>query len=154
MHPSNNYSIVVGLRVRMTHQDGKLVADETTEEQIVVPKLGLEKRILYPTSFHWLGGGTNVYLVGSFTNWMEKKLEMQKDISNIWSIIIDLPTGIHSFKFIVDGEWRFAEEQTQVTDEHGNINNYVEVTPFKERSEFDHFILICILYYFFFTTPR
>jgi len=134
MHPSNS-CIVIGLHVRMTHQDGKLVSDQA-EDQTVVQKLDLErleKKDRFPTSFHWLGGGKNVFLAGSFTKWMENKVAMSKDSSNIWSVIVDLPPGIHSFKFIVDGEWRFAEEQTQVTDEHGNINNFVQVTPFRER---------------------
>ena len=34
------------------------------------------------------------------------------------------------YKFIVDGEWRYAAEQTAMYDELGNVNNVLEVQEY------------------------
>jgi hypothetical protein len=35
-----------------------------------------------------------------------------------------------SYKFIVDGEWRFSPEDPSMPDANGNINNYIDTTNF------------------------
>ena len=35
-----------------------------------------------------------------------------------------------SYKFIVDGEWRFSPEDPSMPDPNGNINNYIDTTNF------------------------
>lgn len=41
-----------------------------------------------------------------------------------------LPRGLHQYKFIVDGEWRFSPEDPSIPDANGNINNYIDTTNF------------------------
>lgn len=53
--------------------------------------------------FKWDGGGKQVYISGTFSNW--KVLPMVKSHGDFVTII-DLPEGEHEFKFCVDGEWR------------------------------------------------
>ncbi|CAG2063629.1 unnamed protein product, partial [Timema podura] len=73
-----------------------------------------------PTVFKWEGGGRQVLISGTFSNW--KTLPMVKShtapskylVSHATSCrshgdfvtIIDLPEGEHQYKFYVDGEWR------------------------------------------------
>lgn len=56
-----------------------------------------------PTVFKWEGGGKQVYISGTFTEW--KTLPMVKSHGDFVTII-DLPEGEHQYKFFVDGEWR------------------------------------------------
>jgi 5'-AMP-activated protein kinase regulatory beta subunit len=56
-----------------------------------------------PTVFKWDGGGKQVFITGTFSNW--KALPMVKSHGDFVTII-DLPEGEHQFKFCVDGEWR------------------------------------------------
>lgn len=53
--------------------------------------------------FKWDGGGKEVYISGTFSEW--KTLPMVKSHGDFVTII-DLPEGDHQYKFCVDGEWR------------------------------------------------
>jgi len=82
---------------------------------------------LVPTVFTWSGGGKAVYITGSFNDWKEKlPLTMsEKD----FTLIRNLPPGVHQYKFVVDGKWVHAQDQPISTDIKGNINNFVDVKP-------------------------
>lgn len=56
-----------------------------------------------PTVFKWDGGGKQVFISGTFSEW--KTLPMVKSHGDFVTII-DLPEGDHQYKFCVDGEWR------------------------------------------------
>lgn len=56
-----------------------------------------------PTVFKWDGGGRQVYISGTFSEW--KTIPMVRSHGDFVTII-DLPEGIHQYKFCVDGEWR------------------------------------------------
>lgn len=61
------------------------------------------KKKALPTVFKWDGGGKDVYISGTFSEW--KTLPMVKSHGDFVTII-DLPEGDHEYKFCVDGEWR------------------------------------------------
>ena len=42
-----------------------------------------------------------------------------------------LAPGVYQYKFIVDGEWRYAADQPAILDEIGNVNNVVEVHEYE-----------------------
>ena len=92
----------------------------------------VEEPLSFVTSFHFNvhnESPNEVFLVGTFTNWTEKKIAMKREPrKSVFSATVNLPLGIHSYKFIVDGQWRFAEDQPRITDERGNINNCLAVT--------------------------
>ena len=69
---------------------------------------------------------------GTFNNWKDsdEKFEMHRS-RNDFQFITDLPRGKHMYKFIVDGEWRFAPDQETLADEQGTIQNVVDLTHFK-----------------------
>jgi len=48
----------------------------------------------------------SVLLVGDFTHWQQKGIPMQKGKDGIWMATVELTPGKHSYRFIVDGEWR------------------------------------------------
>lgn len=47
----------------------------------------------------------SIYLIGEFTGWTKNPIKMNKGINDIWSISLDkFTTGMHYYKFIVDGK--------------------------------------------------
>jgi hypothetical protein len=64
-----------------------------------------------------------VYVAGSFNNWKEKELSMQK-INGVWYLPLFLGEGTHSYKFIVDGKWlRDPNNSEMLPDGHGDFNS-------------------------------
>lgn len=61
------------------------------------------KKDALPTVFKWDGGGKQVFISGTFSNW--KALPMVRSHGDFVTII-DLPEGDHQYKFCVDGEWK------------------------------------------------
>ena len=66
---------------------------------------------LVPTVFRWEHGGNNVYLTGEFNRWLGQPMHRS---GADWVAIVNLLKGRHDYKFIVDGEWRFAPDQATV----------------------------------------
>ena len=65
----------------------------------------------------------NVYLAGSFNDWEEQNLAMQKTDSG-WTLTLDLIGGKHQYKFVVDGEWIIDPKNSlKEYDAEGNINS-------------------------------
>lgn len=64
------------------------------------------KKVL-PTVFKWDGGGREVYISGTFSDW--NPLPMVKSHGDFVTII-DLPEGEHQYKFCVDGEWKHDQK--------------------------------------------
>lgn len=64
------------------------------------------KKVL-PTVFKWDGGGKEVFISGTFSEW--KALPMVKSHGDFVTII-DLPEGEHEYKFCVDGEWKHDQK--------------------------------------------
>lgn len=54
----------------------------------------------------------SVLLVGDFTHWQQQAIPLQKDKEGIWSAAVSLTPGKHTYRFIVDGEWRDDPECT------------------------------------------
>lgn len=75
-------------------------SNETPREGAVIDP---NKKKALPTVFKWDGGGKEVYISGTFSEW--KTLPMVKSHGDFVTII-DLPEGDHQYKFCVDGEWR------------------------------------------------
>jgi 1,4-alpha-glucan branching enzyme len=48
----------------------------------------------------------SVLLVGDFTNWERHPKSMEKGGDGFWTTTIELAPGKHTYRFIVDGEWR------------------------------------------------
>nr|BAM18690.1 5-AMP-activated protein kinase [Papilio xuthus] len=77
-----------------------------------------------PTVFKWDGGGKQVYISGTFTDW--KTIPMVKSHGDFVTII-DLPEGEHQYKYFVDGEWRHDPGAKVIDNGMGSKNNLVTV---------------------------
>lgn len=85
-----------------------------------------------PTVFRWEGGGKDVCISGTFTNW--KTIPMVKSHGDFVTII-DLPEGEHQYKFYVDGEWKNDPGSKMVETHEGTKNNLIAV----KQSDFEVF---------------
>jgi len=87
---------------------------------------------LFPTVIYWSHGGEHVEVEGSFDNWTNRQA-LQRSGKD-FTIVKLLPPGVYQYKFIVDGEWKYAPEQPAMYDEIGNVNNVLEVHCGSPRS--------------------
>ncbi len=55
---------------------------------------------------------TSVLLVGDFTHWQKRGIPMHKGKDGIWVATVELPPGKHTYRFLVDGDWRDDPECT------------------------------------------
>uniref|UniRef100_T1J982 5'-AMP-activated protein kinase subunit beta-1 n=1 Tax=Strigamia maritima TaxID=126957 RepID=T1J982_STRMM len=85
-----------------------------------------------PTVFKWDGGGKQVYISGSFSNW--KSIPMVKSHGDFVTIL-DLPEGEHQYKFQVDGQWMHDPAVRTTENDLGTKNNIVNV----KRADFEVF---------------
>ncbi|KAF2324130.1 hypothetical protein GH714_007614 [Hevea brasiliensis] len=90
-----------------------------------------------PTIISWNYGGNEVFLEGSWDNWMSRK-RMQRS-GNDHSILLVLRSGIYHYKFIVDGEWRYNPDLPCVSDGMGRFYNLLDVN-ISSTNEFDAFL--------------
>jgi 1,4-alpha-glucan branching enzyme len=47
----------------------------------------------------------SVQLVGDFTHWQQKPINLQKGADGIWRANVELKPGEHHYRFLVDGQW-------------------------------------------------
>jgi 5'-AMP-activated protein kinase regulatory beta subunit len=66
---------------------------------------------------------------GSFDNWQSRQA-LHRSGTREFAIVKMLPPGVYQYKFIVDGEWKYAPEQPAMYDEMGNVNNVLEVQEY------------------------
>ncbi|XP_047127344.1 5'-AMP-activated protein kinase subunit beta-2 isoform X1 [Hydra vulgaris] len=89
------------------------------------------KRSTVPTIFRWEYGGKEVYVSGTFNKWKTRFPLTYSGGEH--AAIIDLPSGEHHYKFLVDGNWVHDPHQKTVDDELGGHSNVIYVN----ESDFD-----------------
>jgi 1,4-alpha-glucan branching enzyme len=57
-------------------------------------------------------GAMTVQLVGDFTQWQQHPITLQKEQDGVWKAKVELPPGVHHYRFMVDGEWHDDPECT------------------------------------------
>jgi hypothetical protein len=68
-----------------------------------------------------------VVLAGSFNNWNEKELRMQKTLHG-WRLPVYLKDGTYEYKFIVDDNWITDPGNLNIRDDgKGNKNSYLQL---------------------------
>ncbi|XP_066546031.1 5'-AMP-activated protein kinase subunit beta-1a isoform X1 [Amia ocellicauda] len=80
-----------------------------------------------PTVFRWTGAAKDVFISGSFNNWVSK-IPLTRSQNNFVAIV-DLPEGEHQYKFYVDGQWTHDPSEPVVTSQLGTVNNVIQVKP-------------------------
>ena len=69
-----------------------------------------------------------VFLAGSMNNWNTTANPMEKDENGIWRIVLKLNSGKHTYKFVVDGNWQFDQENPNFEDDgYGGSNSVIEI---------------------------
>ena len=93
-------------------------------------KIIVSSEIKIPFKFEWREGGTNVKLAGSFLDNWKKQVEMTKNINTgFFEVNLDVPSGIHQFKFIVDKKWVCSPKYSIINDKN-NANNIIDFTNY------------------------
>jgi 1,4-alpha-glucan branching enzyme len=70
----------------------------------------------------------SVQLVGDFTHWQKRPIQMHKDAQDTWSTDVQLQPGTYHYRFMVDGAWRDDPECTvRVDNPYGSSNAVREV---------------------------
>ncbi|CAJ1369203.1 unnamed protein product [Effrenium voratum] len=82
-----------------------------------------------PVVFTWTHGGQNVFLAASFNQWKDQ-IPMVRS-GQEFSVVQELPRGVHQYKFIVDDQWRFAPDQPRMQDSQGNMNNVLDISTYQ-----------------------
>lgn len=77
--------------------------------------------------FEWKEGGSDVKIAGAFLENWTKKVDMSKNLSTgDYEIILNIPKGIHQFKFIVDNQWVCSKYYKIINDSNNNMNNIID----------------------------
>lgn len=83
------------------------------------------------TKFRYFGTGSekSVSVAGSFNGWNTAANPLQKSGGNTWELSLPLPPGSHTYKLVVDGQWRLDPTNKQKAgDGTGNENSLVQVS--------------------------
>ncbi|XP_076035176.1 5'-AMP-activated protein kinase subunit beta-1 [Oratosquilla oratoria] len=116
--------------------DGK-EGDENVPQLKPHPLLQQGNKKVLPVVLKWIGGGKEVCIAGTFNQW--QSVPMVKSEDNFVAIV-DLPQGKHEYKFLVDGEWKFNENEGTTESGLGTRNNVVTVEA-KDFEEFENDLL-------------
>jgi len=95
-------------------------------EEVVNPKYqGVKKHV--PAVVRWKHGGKEVYISGSYNNW-QSTIRLSPSHEDFVAIV-ELPEGVHEYKFLVDGVWKVDPKEPSRVNEQGVVNNILEVKP-------------------------
>eukprot|EP00118_Oscarella_pearsei_P025890 m.308976 g.308976 ORF g.308976 m.308976 type:complete len:243 (+) comp45220_c0_seq1:82-810(+) len=78
-----------------------------------------------PIVFRWSGKASEVSVTGTFNNW--KTLTPLQRYRDDFLVTIDVPQGIHQYKFKVDGKWRHDPNEARVANESEGFDNIMQV---------------------------
>jgi len=91
-----------------------------------VLKVSKEGNVVFSLKGH--ASAEQVILTGSFNNWDEKAIHMERT-SDGWELWAELPPGRYEYKFIVDGTWMHdPANRDLVQNEHGTYNSVLYIT--------------------------
>ncbi len=79
----------------------------------------------------------SVFVAGTFNDWSASSIPLKKGRNGNWSTTVDLPSGRHEYKFIIDGRWCCkpgCHEHEHacpdcVPNDCGSMNRVLEVEP-------------------------
>ena len=86
---------------------------------------------LVPVMFKWTHGGQRVALTGTFNQWASAGIPMVRSGQEFYQVV-EIPRGVHEYKFLVDNEWKFSLDQPVLEDVGGNVNNVVDIQYYEK----------------------
>ncbi|KAI5671260.1 hypothetical protein M9H77_11624 [Catharanthus roseus] len=81
-----------------------------------------------PTMITWSYDGKDVAVEGSWDNWKTRTL-LEKSGKD-FTIMKVLPSGVYQYRFIVDGQWRYAPDMPWIQDEAGSTYNILDLQDY------------------------
>ncbi|KAM3221681.1 SNF1-related protein kinase regulatory subunit beta-2 isoform X1 [Capsicum annuum] len=78
-----------------------------------------------PTMITWSHGGHEVAIEGSWDGWKIKDFLQRTDKD--FTVMKVLPSGVYHYRFIVDGQWRYAPDFPCERDDSGNMFNVLDL---------------------------
>ena len=71
------------------------------------------------------GSAQKVLVAGSFSQW--KPLTMRRQREGSFALTVTVPSGIHEYRFIVDGNWTTdPDNDTYVLNPYGSANSVAQ----------------------------
>ena len=78
--------------------------------------------------FFTASDASSVQLVGDFTHWQTKPINLVKQANGIWKTSVPLSPGIYHYRFLVDGQWSDDPQSTlRIPNIFGSHNMVREV---------------------------
>jgi 1,4-alpha-glucan branching enzyme len=71
----------------------------------------------------------SVQLVGDFTNWLERPINLRKGSEGTWWKAVRLDMGTHYYRFLVDEQWRDDPECSLFVPNPFGSQNAVRQVP-------------------------
>lgn len=81
-----------------------------------------------PTMITWSYGGKGVAIEGSWDNWKTRK-PLQRSGKD-FIIVKVLPSGVYQYRFIVDGQGRYAPDLPWAQDDNGHAYNILDLQDY------------------------
>ena len=72
----------------------------------------------------------SVQLVGDFTGWADRPIDLKRQKDGVWRATVPLEPGAYQYRFVVDGQWRNdARCPARAPNPFGGENCVREVAP-------------------------
>jgi len=74
-------------------------------------------------------GSREVFVAGDFNGWNPTATRLAHlELAGVYSLTIEMPKGVHQYKFVIDGVWcADPENERIVSDGYGGHNSIVNV---------------------------
>jgi len=89
-------------------------------------RAGTGKRVQFELSAE---PGSKVFVAGTFNGWNPAKHPLKDNPdSGHYKASVRVPSGVHEYKFVVNGEWRMDPNCLEWTaNDHGSLNSVISV---------------------------
>jgi len=88
------------------------------------------KKIDKGVEVNYHGPGTYIQIVGNWDGW-KKPIDLEKVTERSYSTFLRVPNGIYQYQYIVDGNWKVLEKETNiVASDSGEYNHILSVGDF------------------------
>ena len=106
-----------------------ITSDGLGELNNVIEVVEVEKVPTAPVQIKWSDHSVSpsfVSISGSFNNW-SSQWALERNSAGEFLTSLQLPSGRHVLKFVVDGVWRHSPDLEYASDGLGGFNNYIDV---------------------------
>lgn len=93
--------------VRFAELANKREPSNKRKEAVMARKTGSGKPTKVAQVFSFTAPtASSVQLVGDFTHWQQRPINLRRDTDGVWRTTVELASGAHHYRFLVDGQWR------------------------------------------------